>query len=199
MKLLFTLTGLLLLLLFFAPPRVAAQLQPQPRDVGVFADSNGTTIELLVDEFVTFEFYLLAFDLDGQLQAYEFGVDVPDELSIFSLTVRRWPGDGGNLTNVVVFTAGCLDASGVFWLATYQGGFFCPGCARPDMTLCARGFEPASSFDPPTPGYLQCDGDVVAMNPIDLSPYGRPDGCLTLNPQSVSVESESFGAFKARY
>lgn len=194
------LTGLLFLGLF-APSHGVAQLQPQPRDVGVFADQGGTTIEAQVEDFTPFDFYVLGFELDGQVQAYEFGIDVPAELTILSLTLRRWPGDVGNLTNVVVFTGTCLDGAGVFWLAAYTGGFFCPGCAETEMTLCVRGLEPPfpSSFDPPAPGYLQCDGDVVAMNPIDLSPYGRPDGCLTLNPQPVALESESFGGLKARY
>jgi len=80
-------------------------------------------------------------------------------------------------------------------------GYFIPVTPQ-DVPVCIGAATP-STFQPAVPGYLQCDGSLVAFvlaqNPC--LPY--PAGCAMINSTNrgsvVPTETSSFGSVKAKF
>ena len=185
---------------------VPAHAQTFPRDVGVYFDPNGDvcTVDPLPFTF-DLEFWVLAFDLDGGIEAYEFGLDIDPRITVLSSSMVH----AGNPINVgqapadwIVGIGACLDGSGVFPLVEYTWGYVDPGAT--DMTICLRASSP-SSFVPPLPGYLQCTGSLVTFGyssfPGDYPPgcsVAKPTGTLLCEPP-VTTAATTWSALKTSY
>lgn len=182
---------------------LTASAQPEPRDVGVFADQAGTQSTLTAVDFAPFDFFVVGFELDNFVKAYEFGLDAPANLTILT-TVFAGPGPGniGTPRNVIAFTGACVDGSSNLTLVAYNGGFFAPGSASgvADITLCIGPASP-SSFSPAAPGYSQCDNTLAPFGVAQNGMPQYPNGCMVLNPSGevVATEMDSFGGIKARF
>jgi len=183
---------------------VAADAQAQSRyDFGVFADPNAGNSVITMDPFVATNFYVVAFDLDGQVKGFEFDVSFSNpSITILARNLQAGALNVGAEDNFIVGTGGCFDGDGVWYqMVEYQAGFF-QSVAPSDVTVCLGPSTP-SSFDPATPGYLQCDGSLVPLNPAQTGGGVYPDGCGVINatdPGSVvTTVEESFGSVKSRF
>ena len=175
-----------------------AMAQPEPHDVGVFADAAGTMSTVNTAASTPFTVYVIGFGLDGQVKGYEVSVTVPANHFLLSAVIN--PPNGLNFGDVdgefIVGTGGCFDGDISYTLATLT---FLPLVPAVDGTICIGGTEP-SSFGG-LPGYLQCDGTKL---PFGVAQNGGsyPNGCLVMNPTMtgpVATEAVSFGEVKGRF
>lgn len=204
--------GLLPLLLTTSGFRaIRAQPPPEPHDLAVVFDPNGTTFCDFPPPFTTDEeFWVVGYFLDGGVAGYEFGLVIDPMLIIFNSVPN--PIDAINVgtppTNWIVGTRVCLDGSDVLPLVAFTYGYFTANAT--DMTICPTASTP-TSFTPGMPGYLRCDDTLVPMSLFpDRVDYGW--GCAVVNPTDtpflqkapfcgpiVATDVTSWGAVKARY
>jgi hypothetical protein len=203
---------------FVAPVLLCALISPQgsmaqmgsedptvSREFGIFLDAAGTESFGVAEDYVLFEFYVVGFAFGGGVLGIEFSVQVPPTLAVMS---RTFPGvdenlAGGSPTNVIASTGYCVDAGSTFVLASYSAMFWPEGAGRaPDIELCLGPPSP-SSFDPPAPGYLDCDITLVPLTLRQTGCGSYSNGCLILNPAdpcgTVPIEAHRFGELKARF
>ena len=187
-----------LCILFLLVPVIASA--QQPRDVGIFGDAAGTNIEVSASDFVPFNFYVVGFDLDGAVKAFEFALVLPPQLTVLDLTLAGPnPGNIGTDTNVIAFHRRLRGIrSGPSRWGPTTAGFFFSGAAGENLFVCVGPSTP-SSFEPAVPGYSQCDNTLTPLTPANLSGFSYPDGCMVINPAVVATERSSVGAIKARY
>lgn len=158
----------------------SAYAQPQPGAVGVFADPEGTLSGLNFPGGGAATFYVVAFDLAGDPQGYEFGISIPDDW--FIQNAVWWgtePTVDGDARNARVASGACLDGSGTLVLAEITVATFY--AVSDDFPICIGPSDP-SRFDPPGPGYVTCDGQAVPFGYAQNGGEYYPDGCLLLNP-----------------
>jgi hypothetical protein len=173
---------------------------PQAGDLGVFFDPAGTqTGRTGVVPFVGFNLYVVAFDVPGGMEAYEFTIQMPAGAIVSAGRVLPagatdfGPGDD----NWIVGTGGiCRGQTGAFALATYNGVLFLSGPVANDVPVCLVGSSP-SSFPNGAPGYLACN------SPGDLRNFGAAyTGCTLINPLTegpIANEATSWGSVKANF
>jgi len=173
---------------------------PQAGDLGVFFDAAGTqTGRTGVAPFVGFNVYVMAFDVPGGMEAYEFTIQMP--VGALVSAGRVLPAGatdfGTGDDNFIVGTGGiCRGASGPFALVTYNGVLFL-GPVNADTPLCLVGGTP-SSFPNGAPGYLVCN------SPGNLRNFGFAyTGCSMINPASgqgpIPDAAQSWGSVKANF
>ncbi|HKK72123.1 MAG TPA: hypothetical protein VKA86_12960 [Candidatus Krumholzibacteria bacterium] len=185
----------------------AAQAQqPEPGDLAMFADAEGTMTTLDVTPGVAFDVFAVAFDVPGGLKAYELGISGVEALGLFQLGFELFgpvPLNIGSAQdrNFIVGTGACIPETGAAVLV--QLNLLGTTAIPADSPLCVTGSTP-SSFDDfgSPPGFSDCNNQIspfgVATNGGDI----YPDGCLILNATGtgpVDTESSSFGEVKARF
>jgi hypothetical protein len=193
------LTGFTLVLLMVMSSMAFAQ--PEKYDAGIFFDQAGATFGNPV-AFTQWHFYAMAFDLDGQVKGYEFGVTIPAAITVLGSVPN--PPSALNLgpapANWIVGTGLCMtDLPGEwFQMVDFTGLLFAPAV---DLLVCMTAATP-SSFVPATPGYLKCDGSLVPFGVAENGAPDYPNGCMVLGPTGqppVANDAASWGAVKAQY
>lgn len=182
---------------------------PEPGDAGIFADPEGTVSTLRVEPFVAFDVYVVAFDLEGGLDAYEFSIMGYEPLYAVGGWQAGYTGCCGPMfPDFVALVPTCLDESGPVVLARVT--FMAIDEVPVDQALCLRQtsptsfpLEPGNADGPGLPGYLRCDS---VLQPFGVAQNGGgvyPNGCLILNPTIedavVPNDAVNFGEVKARY
>lgn len=76
------LMGFVLILLVAMSSMAFAQAEKY--DIGIFGDLAGTQTGITASAFVPFNFYAMAYDLDGEVKGYEFGVAIDPSITILS-------------------------------------------------------------------------------------------------------------------
>jgi hypothetical protein len=163
----------------------------------------GTQTSLTALQYVPTNFYVVGFELDGQIKGFEYGLTVPAGMlvtgpdTVNGAAVFLGPNPlniGGNL-NVIVGTGGCVNDAGANVLATYTVLFtVAPGA----NTICIGPSDPSSLGG--APAYLQCDGTIVPMGYAENGGGTMPDGCMALNQEGpLPTEASSFSEMKARF
>ena len=178
-----------------------AMAQPEPGDVGVFADPAGTQSTITVTPGVPFIVYVIGFELDGFVKGFEVQVDIP--VGAFVLGTALNPPSGLNFGDVpgefIVGTGGCFDGIPQYELVNLTMFW---GAPVADTAICVGPTNPSSQGFNGGPGWLQCDNTQV---PFGLAQNGEgryPNGCLIVNPTMdgpVATESVSFGEVKGRF
>jgi hypothetical protein len=174
--------------------------QAEPHDVGVFADAAGTMTALTATPFVTTNFYVVGFELDGQVKGFEYGLNVPAGTTVISVVfLGPNPLLVGTNTNVAVGTGGCVDGSGAAVLANYSVVFLDATATDGTQAICMGPSDPSSLGG--VPAYLQCDGTILPMGYAENgASIGIDDGCMTINGESpLPAETTSFSEVKARF
>ena len=104
-----------------------ALAQPEPGDLGVFADAAGTQTTGVATPFVQTDFYVIAFDAPGGYKGYEFEISVPPTITVLGRVLN--PPTALNVgagDNFIVGTGGCISSAGPTVLVTYTGLWFAP-------------------------------------------------------------------------
>lgn len=172
-------------------------------DAGIFADQNAGSSVIVMAPYVPTDFYVLAWNLDGQVKGFEFEVTFSDpDILILQRNTNQGAVNVGSGDNFIVGTGGCFDGDGAWYeFVHYQGGYFQPAPPA-DVVVCLTPSSP-TSFEPASPGYLQCDGTLVPVLAAQTGGGVYPDGCGVINatdPGSVvSTTEESFGSVKSRF
>jgi hypothetical protein len=184
----------------------AAHAQPEPGDLGMFADAEGTQTTLSPTAGVSFDVYAVAFDVPGGLKAYELGISGVPEAGLFQLGFSLFGpaplniGDGQQ-RNFIVGTGACISDTGTAALVTLTLLATTP--VADDSALCITGSTPSSFEDLGSPaGYSDCDNQIGPFGVATNGGAAYPDGCLILNATSdapVDNETSSFGEVKARF
>ena len=92
----------------------AAQAQqPEPGDLAMFADAEGTMTTLDVTPGVAFDVFAVAFDVPGGLKAYELGISGVEDLGLFQLGFELFGPAPLNIgsaqdRNFIVGTGACI-------------------------------------------------------------------------------------------
>ena len=198
-KLLTILTLTAMLVMGLASPSFAAD----PGDIGVFFDPGGTATTACWASFTqTNNFYVVAFDVPGDLRGYEFGLVIDPTIIIFGSAMIAGPAPinvGSAPNNWIVGTGGCVNGAGAVTLVQFTAGYFVSPVT--DLLICLLPSTP-SSFAPATPGWLACDDSLI---PFGVALNGEPDypnGCAVLCPSAeppVPVPGASVGTLKAAY
>lgn len=169
-----------LLSCFFVTPSAS---EPELVDqIGIFADPAGTVTTMDFPGQGQTTFYVVAFNLEGDPNGYEFGIDMSADF-IISNTVW-WSPEGvtptvfGDARNAQVGSGGCLDGTGAIVLAEITIGTFV--AVGDDTQLRIRPSSP-SSFDPPSPGYNTCDNRMIRLDPATCETAFYPSGALIMN------------------
>ena len=179
-----------------------AMAQPEPSDIGVFADQAGTFSTTTVTPFVSAFMYVIAFDLPA-FNAYEFSVQGLQASGATVLgTVLFGPGpvNIGTFPDYIVGSGGCLEGPGAVALATIN--YIYLAAPPSDTAICIDGVT-LSSFASGRPGYNRCPSDELVEFGVAQNGEGRyPDGCLIVNATldgPVDGDEASFGQVKARF
>jgi hypothetical protein len=181
---------------------MSAAAQPQPGDVGLFADPAGTITTLNVTPGVATNLYLVIFDPPGGVFGWEASInglaEIPGvTINSVALTAGAGPINVGSGLNFIVGTGSCV--SGVLDVA--QINFTAATDVSQDTAICIGPSSP-SSTNPAVPDYLTC---ADAILPLGIAENGQgiyPNGCLILNPTNsgpVASETVGFGTLKARF
>lgn len=168
-------------------------------DLGVYFDPAGTLTSASVTAFVPFSYYVIATAPPGGVLAYEFKVEHDPRVTITETIVHPpeafdvgFDADSST-TNFIVSTDGaCLEGSQIV-LVEFEAQILAP---ESDLTFCLQPATP-SSFDPPSPGYLDCATS-------DIQTFGFAyEGCAVANPLDleapVANEERSWSALKSSY
>jgi hypothetical protein len=182
----------------------AAFAQPEDGDIGVVFDLGFTQPTADPPRFTTNNLaYVLAYNLTPEVCGYEFGLVINPLIIIFA-SVAEPPGNvnlGPAPTNWIVGTGSNYPGTGIVKLVTLTYGTF--DASATDMAICLTPSTP-SSFNPPSPGWLECGTDLLfpfgIANHSDF--YG--DGCGVLfptaaQPDPVGADQSSWGSVKAQF
>ena len=181
---------------------VPAHAQPEPGDLGMFADAAGTQTTLDVDPFVDFSVYAVAFDLPD-FKAYELSISGVGDLGLIVRDQFLFgPGPiniGQGAQNYIVGTGACIEQAGP--LAMVELVLLSTDPVPADSPMCIGASSPFS-LDDPLPAYSTCGNVVVPFGVATNGGQDYADGCLILNATStgpVDNETSSFGEVKARF
>ena len=193
-------TGVMAIALAFTVS--TAQAQPEPSDIGIFADQEGTISTAAVTPFVSAFLYVVAFDLPD-FNAYEFSVQGLQASGATVLgTVLFGPGpvNIGTFPDYIVGSGGCLAGPGAVALATIN--YIYLAAPPSDTAICIDGVT-LSSFASGRPGYNRCPSDeLVEFGVAQNGGDAYPDGCFIVNATQagpVDGDEASFGQVKARF
>jgi hypothetical protein len=189
--------------LFGLSVATSALAQPEDHDVGIFADAAGTMTSMTVAGLTTGNFfYVVGHSLDGGVSGWELGVDVdPNWTMLAGIYDQPVSINHGSIHNYIVDSQGCYIGEPTYTLVTYEFGYFGGAQAPNDALFCVIPSSP-SSFDPPAPGYQQCDGSLVRFGVAQNGFPHYPNGCLVVNPLSeppVVAAGVSWSAVKASF
>lgn len=181
----------------------AAFAQPEPGDMGVFFDPVGTETSACWPSFTqTNHFYVVAFDLSGDLAGYEVGLTIDPTIIVFNSAMVAGAGPinvGSAPDNWIVGTGSCVPGMGAILLLDFTAGYFVSPVQ--DLLICTGATTP-SSFDPPLPGYLECDDTLTTFGVAESGAPAYPDGCGVICPTAeppVATDDTSWGSLKASY
>jgi hypothetical protein len=188
------------LLVFLAGPALA---QPQDGDVGLVFDLGFTQPWADPPLFTTTnEFYVLGYNLSGDVAAYEFQLTADPRIVLFSSTDLANP-EGSVNTGLppyswIVDVGACVSGDGIVPLVQLIYGVF-DATAR-DLTICI-GPTTQSSFSPPSPGYRNCAGELARFGIANHGGRGYPDGCAVVygDFSPLAAGATSWGAMKVRF
>jgi len=182
--------------------------RPQPGDIGVFANPEGTVSRIVAPPYETFEIFVLAWSPPGGMAEFEFRAEFGDPAPIIVVAElgQPKPEEWYNLTTApdyIIVMASCLAPSGG-WVQLLR--FECIYLiAEPpsDVTVCVRGTSAHSRFDPPVAGYQQCDDSLA---PFTFAQNGGvyPRGCGVINATSpteypIATKRTSWSRLRSRF
>jgi hypothetical protein len=178
-----------------------AQVSTQPGDFGVFADEQGTQTMATVAPYTMAYMYAVVFDVP-EMAGFEFSVSTDPALLVtdligYDLGSDPFMGTGTLPWSFAIGVGCCSSRLGASPLIRWTYVYFQP--QRTDMLACVEPFVP-SSFDPPTPGYLDCVGHLIPFGIAVPATNAYPAGCFVVNPSgTVATSRPSWGTLKGRY
>jgi hypothetical protein len=124
-----------------------ATAEPQPGDIGAFADAEGTMTWRSLEALQVEEFYIVAFDPPGGLLGYEYGFSGVREAGGVVVGTRVIESSSPVCEfydeEFICFTGSCIDDPGPLVLLVATIVFF--EAVPPDVAICPRGTT-SSSF-----------------------------------------------------
>ncbi|HKK69923.1 MAG TPA: FlgD immunoglobulin-like domain containing protein [Candidatus Krumholzibacteria bacterium] len=145
-------------------------------DVGIYFDEEGTVRGRNVVPGVQFDVYVVADQIVGGLKAYELSVSGVEEAGLFQLGFSLYGPAPLNIgdaqaQNFIVGTGACMpETTATLVTLTLLAVQDVPD----DSRLCVGPANP-TSFDPPGPGYSDCNNQIGTFTLVG-------DGCAVLDP-----------------
>ncbi len=171
--------------------------------IGVYFDTAGT-VTLASPPLLTTdnEFYVVVNGVpEGELKGFEFDLLIDPNILVFGvprivvgppLPVFSGPYE------FIVGLQRCSPAAGPTVLVEFTYGIFSTESIS-DLELCLFEASP-SSFSPPVPGYLTCDGALEPFFTVPSACPGLAESCAVVYPTcAVATSSDSWGSVKGRF
>ena len=186
-------------------PAQTVHAQPEPGDIGLFADEAGTQTTLISTPGELQSIYLVAFDVPHGIDELNLAITGLTTYQLFSSYHIEWLPPGAFWIWVCcpeswfVVQPSCEQRDGPRVLARID--LTSTEALPDDYPICVSGSN-FSSFSPAVPQYDDC-ADQPRPFGIASNGEGRyPNGCLILNPTTqgpVHAADSTWGAIKTLY
>ena len=195
-------TTLLLGLLVTLTTTTAAQ--PQPGDIGLFADDAFTRTTLRVEPGATYELRLAAFDVEAGIARIYLGLGDFASHPAFSSATIEWEPPFSPLLEIccpigyIATASPCVGGEGPTVIARLR--FTVADEIADDTAICITP-PPVSTFGL-VPQFRGCDGVTRAFGTALNGEDRYLDGCVILNPTQqapVASETATWSAVKTRF